>query len=103
MESKINVNGISIAVKEEGTGPDMVLIHGIFATKEIMNPLFDHYKRNYHVISYDVRGHGESDKPERFNLDSHADDLKAIIEHFDLKKTSCCRSFHGILHHLDCC
>ncbi|MBP3792244.1 MAG: alpha/beta hydrolase [Methanobrevibacter sp.] len=86
MESKINVNGISIAVKEEGTGPDMVLIHGIFATKEIMNPLFNHYKQNYHVISYDVRGHGESDKPESFNLDSHADDLKAIIEYFDLKK-----------------
>ena len=43
METKININGINIAVKEEGTGPDMILIHGIFATKEIMNPLFNHY------------------------------------------------------------
>jgi len=41
MESKININGINIAVKQAGTGPDMILIHGIFATKEIMNPLFN--------------------------------------------------------------
>ena len=45
MESKISINGIDVAVTEEGTGPDMVLIHGIFASKEIMNPLFDYYKK----------------------------------------------------------
>ena len=41
MESKININGINIAVKQAGTGPDMILIHGIFATKEIMNHLYE--------------------------------------------------------------
>ena len=86
MESKISVNGINISVKQAGTGPDMVLIHGIFASKEIMNPLFDHYKESYHVVSYDVRGHGKSDKPERFDLDDYADDLKAIIEELNLEK-----------------
>lgn len=86
MESKININNINIAVKEEGTGPDMVLIHGIFASKEIMNPLFDYYKKNYHVISYDVRGHGESDKPEKFDLDDYARDLAALIDYFNLDR-----------------
>ncbi|WP_296789528.1 hypothetical protein [uncultured Methanobrevibacter sp.] len=42
MEYKISINGIDVALKEEGTGPDMVLIHGIFVSKEIMNPLFDY-------------------------------------------------------------
>lgn len=86
MESKIEINGIKIAVKEEGTGPDTVLIHGIFATKEIMNPLFNYYKKNYHVISYDVRGHGESDKPEKLTLDDYADDLAAIIDYYEMDK-----------------
>ena len=45
MEYKISINGIDVALKEEGTSPDMVLIHGIFASKEIMNPLFDYYKK----------------------------------------------------------
>lgn len=62
------------------------MIHGIFASKEIMNPLFDYYKNNYHVLSYDVRGHGESGKTENFTIEDHAHDLKAIIDHFELKK-----------------
>ncbi|MEE1129451.1 MAG: hypothetical protein UHW99_05650 [Methanobrevibacter sp.] len=64
MNRKIEINGINISVKEEGTCQDMVLIHGIFASKEIMNPLFDYYKSNYHVISYDVRGHGKVINPK---------------------------------------
>lgn len=60
MESTISVNGINISLKQAGTGPDMILIHGIFASKEIMNPLFDYYRKSYHVISYDVRGHGKA-------------------------------------------
>ena len=86
MEFKISINGIDVAVKEEGTGQDMVLIHGIFASKEIMNPLFDYYKNNYHVISYDVRGHGESDKPEKFDLGDYAEDLATLIGYFNLDK-----------------
>lgn len=86
MESTIRVNGINISVKQAGSGRDMILIHGIFASKEIMNPLFEYYKESYHVISYDVRGHGKSDKPEKFDLDDYADDLKGIIEELNLEK-----------------
>ena len=85
MESTIKVNGIELAVKEEGSGQDMILLHGIFATKEIMNPIFDYYRKDYHVISYDLRGHGASDKPRKFNIDDHADDLKAVIEHYNME------------------
>ena len=42
--------------------------------------------KNYHVISYDVRGHGESDKPEKFDLDDYAKDLAALIDYFNLDK-----------------
>lgn len=86
MESKIKINDIEIAFKEEGGGQDMILVHGIFASKEIMNPLFNYYKENYHVISYDLRGHGESQKPKKFDLDDHADDLKTLIDYFKLNK-----------------
>ncbi len=86
MESTININNINISIKQTGTGSDLVLIHGIFASKEIMNPLYNYYKDNYHVVSYDVRGHGKSDKPEKFNLDDYAEDLKEIILELNLEK-----------------
>ena len=85
MESAIKINDINVSIKEDGTGPDMVLIHGIFASKEIMKPLYNHYKDTHHVISYDVRGHGKSDKPKNFDLDDYADDLKELIIELNLK------------------
>lgn len=86
MESEIVINNIKTSIKEAGAGDDIILIHGIFASKEIMNPLFGHFKSTRHVISYDVRGHGKTDKPKDFNLDDYSDDLKDIIEKLNLKK-----------------
>lgn len=86
MESEITINGIKTSIKETGSGPDMILIHGIFASKELMNPLYNHFKTTHHVISYDVRGHGKTDKPKNFSLDTYSDDLKALIEKLNLVK-----------------
>lgn len=86
MGGKVEINGIDITYKEAGSGSDIIMIHGIFASKEIMNPLFDYCKNDYHVISYDLRGHGESGKTENFTIDDHAHDLKAIIDHFELER-----------------
>jgi len=86
MESRITVNNIELSIKQAGTGSDMVLIHGIFASKEIMNPLYDHFSKTHHVLSYDVRGHGKSDKPESFDLDDYADDLNGIINELNLDR-----------------
>ena len=71
-------------INEAGTGQDMILIHGRGYSKENMKPLFNYYKGKCHVISYDVRGHGESDKPEKFSLEDHVKDLKGIVEEYNL-------------------
>lgn len=79
-KTRISANGIHIAVKEDGKGQDMILIHGKGYSKENMNRLFDHYRTKCHVISYDVRGHGESDKPENFTLEDDVEDLVSLID-----------------------
>ncbi len=84
---KKKINGINISIKEGGKGPDLILIHGKCYSKENMNMIFDYYKDNFHVVSYDVRGHGESDKPESFSLEDNVSDLAEIIKTFDMKKT----------------
>ena len=86
MSKFIEVNGINIAYKEAGQGKDMILIHGKGYSKENMNRLFNYYQSDYHVIAYDVRGHGESDKPEAFTLQDDSEDLKQLIEKLNLHK-----------------
>ena len=82
----IEANGIHLSVKEAGSGPDMILIHGKGYSKENMDRLFNHYKERFHVVSYDVRGHGESDKPKFFTLEDDAADLAALVKAMHLKK-----------------
>ena len=82
----VNVNGVNLSVQVVGSGQPIILIHGLGYSKESMYPLVQHLQPNYRVISYDVRGHGQSDKPESFTLDDHADDLYALIRKYKLKK-----------------
>ena len=86
MGKTVMANGIHLAVKEDGTGPDMILIHGKGYSKENMDRLFNHYRTKYHVVSYDVRGHGESDKSPAFTLEDDVADLASLIDVMHLVK-----------------
>lgn len=80
------INGVHLSVKEEGAGQPMILIHGKGYSKENMDRVFDYYKARCHVVSYDVRGHGESDKPDAFTLNDDADDLIALARDMNLDR-----------------
>lgn len=82
----LQVNGIHLCVQESGHGKDMILIHGKGYSKENMNILFNHYQNQYHVVSYDVRGHGESDKPSHFTLEDDVQDLVSLISVMRMNK-----------------
>lgn len=84
-KESIEANGIHLSIKEDGTGQDMILIHGKNYSKENMDRLFNRYKVKYHVVSYDVRGHGESDKPDSFTLEDDVADLVSLIKTLHLE------------------
>ena len=81
----LEVNNVRLSVKEAGSGPDMVLIHGRTLSKESMDPLFQYYQDAYHVVSYDVRGHGRTEAEGEFTLDDLSDDLVALISAYELE------------------
>lgn len=82
----IETNGIHLSVKEAGIGRDMILVHGKGYSKENMDRIFNYYKDRFHVVSYDVRGHGESDKPASFTLEDDAADLASLVKTMHLEK-----------------
>jgi pimeloyl-ACP methyl ester carboxylesterase len=64
-------DGVRLAYIEDGTGdPPVVLVHGMLGTHRLMAPLFDHLVDRHRVVSVDLRGHGESDKPLSDESDS---------------------------------
>jgi pimeloyl-ACP methyl ester carboxylesterase len=72
-------NAIECAYTIQGRGPPLFLIHGIGARKTAWNQLTEYLRSDYTCIAYDLRGHGESPRPEgRFGLEDLVDDLEAL-------------------------
>ena len=86
VEEMLEVNGVRLATKQAGVGPDMVLVHGRTQSKETMDPFFERYRDRYHVVSYDVRGHGKTESSGEFTLDDLSDDLEGLVSALHLSK-----------------
>jgi pimeloyl-ACP methyl ester carboxylesterase len=66
--------------------PDLVMLHGTHDHALGMVTLIDGVQANYHVISPDLRGHGQSDKPGNYTLLALVSDLRALVQQSGLHK-----------------
>ena len=76
------INGIEIAINEQGQGPVLILVHGLSSSKEGMYHIRDMLCDRYRVISYDARGHGQSEMVPSYTLADHALDLIALSREY---------------------
>lgn len=59
-------DGVGLTYREQGSGsPPIFFVHGWCCDHTYFAPQFEHFTTNHRVISVDLRGHGESDKPEQ--------------------------------------
>jgi len=61
--ARIEVNGTGIEYEIHGAGPALLLIHGLGSCKEDWEAQREPFAQDYQVLSFDLRGHGASDKP----------------------------------------
>ena len=81
------IHGVKTAYWEEGTGRDMILLHGWGQNKEMMGQIFEHFKDRFHVFSLDFPGFGESDAPEEvWGVPEYAEFLTDFIREFSLEE-----------------
>ncbi|HMQ06079.1 MAG TPA: alpha/beta hydrolase [Saprospiraceae bacterium] len=84
----VDSQGVRIYCTDSGgDGIPLVLMHGLTANLHsfdgYMNAgLGDHFR----VIRMDLRGRGLSDSPDEYSMESHMNDLLAILAFFNLKK-----------------
>ena len=68
---------------EKGKGPVVVFQHGFLGSSWLFEAEVDYFgKRGYHAIAFDMKGHGNSDKPEdsSYLLEDLAKDLDAALK-----------------------
>ena len=73
-------DGVKLYYDETGSGPAMVFIHGWCCNRTYFAPQYEHFSKLHRVITVDLRGHGESDKPEgEYSLPVFADDVAWML------------------------
>jgi NAD(P)-dependent dehydrogenase (short-subunit alcohol dehydrogenase family)/pimeloyl-ACP methyl ester carboxylesterase len=85
-ERRVRTGGIELCVAELGdpAGPTVVLVHGYPDSKEVWSEVATRLAERFHVVLYDVRGHGGSTAPRPlrggFTLEKLTDDFLAVVD-----------------------
>jgi 2-hydroxy-6-oxonona-2,4-dienedioate hydrolase len=77
----VRANGIRTRVVEAGAGPPLVFVHGTGGHLEAYSRNVGALATDFHVISYDMAGHGFSEKPDRpYTIDFLSDHLVGLLD-----------------------
>lgn len=81
----VTADGIGLEATVAGSGPALLLVHGFGGAKEDFADHVPALARDHTVVTFDLRGHGDSDQPEdpaAYSLERLADDILAVADHF---------------------
>ena len=80
---EVDSSGVALAGEEVGEGPAVVQLHGLTATRRyVLHGSLALARRGYRLVSYDARGHGESDPApagEGYGYGALTGDLGAVL------------------------
>ncbi len=85
-ERRVRTDGVDLCVAELGDPgrPTVVLVHGYPDSKEVWSEVASRLAGRFHVVAYDVRGHGRSTAPRPlrggFTLEKLTDDFLAVVD-----------------------
>ena len=81
-------DGVRIAYHEFGSGdPAIIFIHGGFGNRTGFGNQEEYFSPNHRCIAVDLRGHGESDKPDVvYTMEQHGDDVAELIRQLGLDR-----------------
>ncbi len=74
---------------ERGSGPPLLLVHGLMVTGEMFDPVIEHFATRHRVIVPDLRGHGRSrGMPPPYTAAQLATDLSRLLDHLGIDSTA---------------
>jgi pimeloyl-ACP methyl ester carboxylesterase len=74
---------------DRGSGPPLLLVHGLMITGEMFEPVIEHFSARHRVIVPDLRGHGRSrGLPPPYTAAQLASDLSRLLDHLGIGTTT---------------
>jgi len=79
VERDVTASGVRVRLSDSGTGPAVVLLHGLFLDRTTWAPLCDALAESHRVIAPDLPGFGASEKPPASRFDYHVEAFAEAI------------------------
>ena len=81
-------DGTRISYHEVGAGdPAIIFIHGAYSNRRGFGNQEEYFSPNHRCIAVDLRGHGDSDKPDQpLTMEQHGHDVAELIEQLGLDR-----------------
>jgi pimeloyl-ACP methyl ester carboxylesterase len=73
-----------LAHERSGSGPALILIHGITECRELWRPLIEPLAQQYDVLAVDLRGHGDSSLGDAYDPVTLAADVHETASSLDI-------------------
>ena len=84
-------NNLAVFQTGNKNNQSIIFIHGFPFDHKMWDLQFDYFKKDYHCITYDIRGLGVSPAGDgQFTMEGFVDDLFDIIEAFKITKLIVC-------------
>jgi 3-oxoadipate enol-lactonase len=82
---KLRINDIDMYYEEYGQGQPILLIHGLGSSTADWERQIPAFSNQYKVIAFDMRGHGQSEKPQGpYSMSLFASDAAELIKSLGL-------------------
>jgi pimeloyl-ACP methyl ester carboxylesterase len=83
------IHGYRRAFRIAGSGPALLLIHGIGDNSTAWEPVHAQLARRFTVIAPDLLGHGQSDKPRAdYSVAAYANGMRDLLSVLDIEKVT---------------
>jgi 3-oxoadipate enol-lactonase len=80
-QRRVATERLTMNIVEAGSGPIVLLIHGLGWDHSLWSPTVERLAAHYRVIAADTRGHGATDKPDgTYDVDMLARDYAALAD-----------------------
>jgi pimeloyl-ACP methyl ester carboxylesterase len=82
-------DGVGLTVEETGIGPPFLMIHGFTGAREDFADHRDRFAEQARVVTFDLRGHGDSEQPTdagAYSFDRLAADAVAVADALGLER-----------------
>ena len=87
--SDLTIHGHRRAFVKTGSGPVLLLLHGLGCDHTTWSPVIDTLARRYTVIAPDLLGHGRSDKPRAdYSVGGYANGMRDLLTVLGIDKVT---------------